>query len=263
MAKLKQLSNTAAFYIGWYGTCENDGTEQCEPFELINDNDGVLSHAHDNIRDIKMVSSNREGLLGYSGAASSFFLKFQTIKRLECGKCYQITMKPGEGSLNIPEFTFANAQNDDPEQDLNNRITDRCIAPQPPAPTPNPTPTPAPSPFPTSTPGVTPRATPTPTATPNPCSPGQVQVNVGVDEIVKAETRFYSFPVEGGTICFSGATGGPPDNSAVRIDGQASLEGRMVVNGVLINNSITYIKKDGTRYTGTYKNNGPFTDLTK
>ena len=34
----------------------------------------------DNIRDVKMVSANREGLLGYSGTAPSFFLKFQTIQ---------------------------------------------------------------------------------------------------------------------------------------------------------------------------------------
>ena len=133
MAILSQISNAPTYYTGWYGTCENDGTEQCEPFVLVSgDTPATFDHAHDNIKAVFLVSSNREGSVSYNGNFPRFRLRFTSVKQLECGKCYTIIMKPGTGSLHIPEFSFANAQNDDPDQDLNNRITNRCYSPPPP-----------------------------------------------------------------------------------------------------------------------------------
>lgn len=266
MAILSQISNTPTYYTGWYGTCENDGTEQCEPFVLVSgDTPATFAHAHDNIKAVFLVSSNREGSVSYNGNFPRFRLRFTSVKQLECGKCYTIIMKPGTGSLDIPEFTFANAQNDDPDQDLNNRITNRCYEPPPPPP-PSPEPSPTPTPTPTTPPLPSPEPTPTPTPTPtlpqaNLCEGFNHGVDVGPQEVVHQQVRFTSFPA-GGHVCFSGATGGPPSNSMVRINGLPTPEGRMVVNGVLLNNGIKYITADGKIYQGTYRNNGPFTDLT-
>jgi hypothetical protein len=38
-----------------------------------------------------------------------FLISLIPLKKLECGKSYRIILKPGEDSVDIPEFTFANA----------------------------------------------------------------------------------------------------------------------------------------------------------
>lgn len=245
MAILTQLPNTSAYYMGWYGTCENNGNEQCEPFDLVTSNGAVFSHAYDSIENVFIVSSNREGYISYAGGVPSFLLRFAQVKYLECGKCYQIVMKPGTGSLTIPEFTFANASTNDPDQDLANRVTNRCWSPLP-LPSPNPTPTPTPTP-------TSPRFAL--------CDGFNHSIDVGSQEVIHAQVRWWSFP-DGGHVCFAGATGGPPNDSMVRIDGLPIPEGRMAVNGSLLNNDIKYITADGKVYQGTFRNNGPFTDLT-
>lgn len=265
MTTLRQLPNASAYYMGWYGTCENTGVEQCSSFDLVTTTGTTFAHAYDTIENVFIVSSNREGYISYAGGVPSMFLRFAQVKQLECGKCYQIVLKPGTGSIDIPEFTFANAQNDDQDQDLNNRVTNKCFAPPPP-PQPSATPTSTPIPVsatPTSTPAVTPTNTPTPTTTPvvDKCEGFNHGTPVGSVEVIHEQVRFTAFP-DGGHICFAGATGGPPNNSMIRIDGLPIPEGRMVVNGLLLNNDIKYINAEGKIYLGTFANNGPFTDLT-
>ena len=54
--------------------------------------------------------------------------EFRPIRELECGKCYYIILKTGNGQVEIPDFTYANRSDDDPEQNIDNRITDNCVA---------------------------------------------------------------------------------------------------------------------------------------
>lgn len=271
MAILRQIENSPAMYQGWYGTCENNGSEQCEPFALITGSGPAAAYVHESISHVYLVSSNMQGTLSYAGGlpSPSFLLNFQTVKQLECGKCYRIVMKPGSDSLDIPEFTFANAQNDDPDQDLNNRVTNRCYSPPPPpAPSPDPTPTTTPTPTLTPTQTILPTPSITPTVTPTPTTPVadicegyNTGTPVGSASITHQEVRFYTFP-DGGHICFGGATGGLPRVTMIRLSGNNTPEGRAVVAGTLLNNNIKYIKSTGQVYQGTFFNNGPFTDLT-
>ena len=127
MAILKQKSNVT-YYQGWYGLCKDDNT-QCEAFPLISGSGMSSAYIHDSIDKIYEVSDNAEaevmydGTLTFPGAIATI-----ALKELECGKCYRIKMKAGNGELDIPDFTYANRSDDDAEQDINNRITNDCNA---------------------------------------------------------------------------------------------------------------------------------------
>ena len=131
MAELKQLSSIT-FYQGWYGTCPETGDNECADFPLI---EGELADAiklYDEILAVYEIRSDAEGTISYNGdLADGFPLHYSNteLRSLKCGKCYRILLKPGAGKITIPEFTYANEANDDPEQSINNRITDNCSIP--------------------------------------------------------------------------------------------------------------------------------------
>ena len=131
MAELKQLSSIT-FYQGWYGTCSETGDNECADFPLI---EGELADAiklYDEILAVYEIRSDAEGTISYNGdLADGFPLHYSNteLRSLKCGKCYRILLKPGAGKITIPEFTYANEANDDPEQSINNRITDNCSIP--------------------------------------------------------------------------------------------------------------------------------------
>lgn len=153
MATLQQSSTSDTLYIGWYGTCpENQGESGsggiCNPFTLIESSDGsnsALSWRHsifpetladppgptngftigqsEFFRSVKEVNNLSGALTAYDGTASQpFGLAGSQIKELVCGRCYYITLKPGNKTLDIPEFQFANQATSSYEY----RITDTC-----------------------------------------------------------------------------------------------------------------------------------------
>ena len=60
-------------------------------------------------RSVKEVNNLSGALTAYDGTATTpFGLAGSQIKELVCGRCYYITLKPGDKTLDIPEFQFAN-----------------------------------------------------------------------------------------------------------------------------------------------------------
>ena len=130
MATLQQSSTSDTLYIGWYGINE----QNCTSFTLIESSDGsdsALSWRHsifpetladppgptngftigqsEFFRSVKEVNDLSGALTAYDGTASQpFGLAGSQIKELVCGRCYYITLKPGNKTLDIPEFQFAN-----------------------------------------------------------------------------------------------------------------------------------------------------------
>ena len=61
-----------------------------------------------------MISGNGQGTIAYDGKQTiPALISFSQIKELKCGKSYRIILKPGNGSVDIPEFTFANNGTED------------------------------------------------------------------------------------------------------------------------------------------------------
>ena len=135
MATLKQSNDAQLTYIGWYGLCKDDNAP-CVNFPLFTGTGNTSEYIYDNIKYIYEISDNSEGDVAYNGtiAGTSPIAKIQRggvqaqFGELECGKCYYIILKTGNGQVEIPDFTYANRSDDDPEQNIDNRITDNCVA---------------------------------------------------------------------------------------------------------------------------------------
>ena len=124
MANLKQTSGLS-YYQGWYGTCTN--SDECIDLPLIQGTGASSAKIYPEIHKIYEIRNDTKGVLNYDGeTADGFGLSFTPLKSLKCGKCYRIVLSAGTGSVNLPQFSYANEANDDTEQNINNRITDNC-----------------------------------------------------------------------------------------------------------------------------------------
>tara|TARA_B100001093_G_C26804051_1_gene1004706 strand:- start:951 stop:1649 length:699 start_codon:yes stop_codon:yes gene_type:complete len=127
MATLKQISNSFAYYQGWYGTCPEYNSNNCEDFNLISGESPNLIKKYPMIHKVELISGNSEATLGYSGVVPDGpLLDFQQVSKLECGRAYRIILSEGFSQFEIPEFTFATSITDE-----NYRVTDQCIPPTP------------------------------------------------------------------------------------------------------------------------------------
>lgn len=127
MAILKQISNSFAYYQGWYGTCPDHTSNNCEDFDLIAGNESDLLKKYPIIHKVELISGNSEATLGYSGIVPDGpLLAYQQVSKLECGRAYRVVLTKGYNQLEIPEFSFATAITDDVY-----RLTDQCIPPTP------------------------------------------------------------------------------------------------------------------------------------
>ena len=124
MATLEQKNSGVSTYIGWYGLSQ----DECASFPLITgdpaypfswrhvvdpdvDADMMNVGSSKTIKAIYEVSANGQTYASYDGTVTSVFgLPNLTVKSLECGRSYLIILNPkeGGGTLDIPEFTFAN-----------------------------------------------------------------------------------------------------------------------------------------------------------
>ena len=154
MAALQQIQNNHAIYMGWYGTCDN---EDCVDYSLTS------TAVRGIIHKVFQIATNpvNDGYVAFDGTIDpSLDSTMQPFTKLECGKSYIISLKPGLLSLNINEFI----QTDQDTVDAG-RIVQECKLDPTPTPV-RPTPTPV---RPTPTPV---RPTPTPIApTPTPLAP--------------------------------------------------------------------------------------------
>ena len=142
MATLTQNELAPMFYDGWYGTCPENESDNCEDFPLVSGTGSQSARIYDQIQSVFIISENGQGTLVYDGYQNlPFLISFMPVKKLECGKSYRIILKPGTGAIEIPEFTFANAGTEDKY-----RLTESCSFPPTPTPTDTPTNTPTPIP---------------------------------------------------------------------------------------------------------------------
>ena len=136
MATLIQSSTSDTLYFGWYGINQ----EGCTPFTLLEQESGFMPPPagwrhkifpestaappsstngftigkSSFFRAIKEVNNLSGGLTAYDGTSTSpFGLAGSQIKELVCGRCYFITLQPGDKQLEIPEFHFANQATSD------------------------------------------------------------------------------------------------------------------------------------------------------
>lgn len=131
MALLKQISDSLAYYQGWYGTCPEYDNYNCDNFTLIAGSAPNLFKKYPEILKIELISGNAEASVGYSGTIEDgAFLAYQQITELQCGRAYRIILSKGTNEIEIPEFSFANADSIDEY-----RLTNQCM---PPTPTPTP-----------------------------------------------------------------------------------------------------------------------------
>jgi hypothetical protein len=126
--KLEQQSDSFTYYQGWYGKCPETGDNICESFSLLNGEIGspaTLEKKYPQILKILETRADSKAQNSYIGTlADGPFLTTQGIKELLCGHSYLIVLKKGNGFVEIPEFTFANAgTNDDLEK---NRLALNC-----------------------------------------------------------------------------------------------------------------------------------------
>ena len=106
MAILNQDSTLSTYYLGWYGNC----TENCSD-QVISNITGV-----EKISRIYQFAGDNIFLMNWTGLANNF-------TNLECGLPYLIVLKSGTGSVTIPNFIVTNIDS----VDLG-RITDSCSA---------------------------------------------------------------------------------------------------------------------------------------
>ena len=252
MAVLTQKNDVEAYYMGWYGQCGED----CSGLSL------TIPFIREKLYKVYQISDDNVGYRSFDGTLPTQYDNIaQHFTQLECGRCYIVVLKPGTGSIDVPQFIQTKIDTVDA-----GRIVEDCQVNLTPTPTPTTTPTSTPTPTPTIAVSQTP--TPTPTSTPpvggvpgpSHCEGYPHTVVVGSSEVIKEQVRFTSFP-DDNRICFWGATGGVPNGTMVRLSGKSTPEGRIAVNGQLNNNSIKYITTDGKIYRGTFKNAGIFTDL--
>jgi nitrogen fixation protein FixH len=130
MATLTQNDSSPIFFEGWYGTCPEANSDECVEFPLISGTGNSSARIYDEIQAVYVIAGNGQGTIVYDGRPTvPFLISLIPLKKLECGKSYRIILKPGEDSVDIPEFTFANAGTTDTY-----RLTDDCVT--------EPTPTP-------------------------------------------------------------------------------------------------------------------------
>lgn len=119
MAILNQSTEYKTF-LAWYGSCTQ---ESCEEFALEN---------HADIIEITYEWNELGFPRKWSSSAPSFLQDFTS---LHCGHGYFITLKPGSGSVTIPNLTVSLAYNKlstEPPIDYG-RLAETCIDPTPPA----------------------------------------------------------------------------------------------------------------------------------
>jgi hypothetical protein len=98
------------FYAGWYGTTPEEDFDECAEFPLISGTGNSSARIYDEIQAVYVIAGNGQGTIVYDGRPTvPFLISLIPLKKLECGKSYRIILKPGEDSVDIPEFTFANA----------------------------------------------------------------------------------------------------------------------------------------------------------
>ena len=131
MAILKQISDSLAYYQGWYGTCPEYMNHECNNFSLIAGTSPNLFKKYPEILKVELISGNSEASIGYSGVIQDgAFLAYQQVTQLECGRAYRIILSKGDSEIEIPEFNFATATSQDEY-----RLSNQCM---PPTPTPTP-----------------------------------------------------------------------------------------------------------------------------
>ena len=115
--KLEQQSDSITYYQGWYGKCPDTGDNICESFSLLNgeiSSPATLEKKYPQILKILETRADSKAQNSYIGTlADGPFLTTQGIKELLCGHSYLIVLKKGDGFVEIPEFTFANAGTND------------------------------------------------------------------------------------------------------------------------------------------------------
>jgi M6 family metalloprotease-like protein len=132
-AILKQDSNQYKVYMGWYGVCKESASN--DSFDLRSD---------DKIAAVYRATKTR--LENYESTAPDFI---NSLKTLEVGNCYWITLKPGTSEVHIDGFRLASAQMEQPPSSpvMIANCESLRITPTPtqtPTPPPQPTPTPIP-----------------------------------------------------------------------------------------------------------------------
>ena len=78
MAILKQISDSLAYYQGWYGICPEHKTNECSEFSLLEGEATNFTKKYSEILKIELISGNAEGLLGYSGNMIDDFFGIST-----------------------------------------------------------------------------------------------------------------------------------------------------------------------------------------
>ena len=129
MANLIQSETSLTYYQGWYGTLSETGSDVCESFPLlIGDisSPASLQKKYPQILKILETRADSKAQNSYIGTlADGPFLTTHGIKELLCGHSYLIVLKKGDGFVEIPEFTFANAgTNDDLEKVIKCQLVD-------------------------------------------------------------------------------------------------------------------------------------------
>ena len=254
MAELKQIQDSSAIYVGWYGTCK---TKDCKDFPLTST--AIRSKLYKVYQTA--VAPKNDGYISFDATLdASHDDKTQSFTKLECGKSYIIVMRPGVGSLIIDEFTYT-----DGGAQTQGKITSDCNSA--PTPTPKRTPTPKPQPTPTPKPQPTPTPKPQPTPTPKPQptpTPKSSSSNCNCEPSSYTKIKITGSMVNSGGVSFAGF----PQNSEVSYDvstlksegiacqvelklpNSANL-GLLIINGKVPNNTNFIIRVGGICYTAT------------
>jgi len=250
MTTLNQTQDQETYFMGWYGAC----TEDCSPLDL------TMSFVRDKIYKVYQIRSNSGGYLVFDASfPAAYDTSLQNFTTLDCGHAYIIVLKPGTGSLDLPQFIGTTIASADA-----GRVVDDCEFNV----TPTPTTTPAPPPTPTPTPTTPqPSPTPTPTRSEDPgvppssaCDGYPYSFIMKGSEVVDQQISFTMFK-ENTRICHWGATGGMPTMNLVRIAGTVVPVGKIIINGMINNKSIKYITPTGEVYRGTFTFTGTWIDV--
>ena len=139
MAILKQKKNSHAYYMGWYGKC--DETDCDQEFDLKTES------------KISVVYGTKTGAFSAYVNAPNVKDWMQGFTTLKCGSNYWVVVEPGEGEVNIPDLTITDEQDALPGEVTTNLLIKNCSdgdgntnpTPTPQSSDPTPTPTPLPS----------------------------------------------------------------------------------------------------------------------
>ena len=254
MAELKQIQDSSAIYVGWYGTCK---TKDCKDFPLTST--AIRSKIYKVYQTA--VAPKNDGYLSFDGTIdASYDDNYQSFTKLECGKSYIIALRPGVGSLIIDEFTYT-----DGGTQTQGKITSDCnSAPTPTpkrTPTPKPQPTPTPKPQPTPTPKPQPTPTPKPQATPTPkssssncnCEPSSyTKIKITGSMVNNGGVTYAGFPVNS-EVSYDVSTlksEGIACQVELKLPNSANL-GLLIINGKVPNNTNFIVRVGGICYTTT------------